>query len=120
MTIPAEVLKMLMSVGQVAAELPPTIEGYREFVTVYRFETNKVIGFEGQYAYLKGFSTAYRILKFRVDESIIEDDIDCCNEDLVGLQCVVVATEAEVISVLAIWKIDPNILRLPKETEVPV
>ena len=120
MTMPSNVQEMLMSIGQVAAELPTTIDGYREFVTVYRFETRKVLGFEAQYPYLMGYSTAYRLLKFRVDEAVIEEDVDVCNEDLIGLQCIVVATEAEATSVLDMWRVDPSILRSAKETDVPV
>jgi hypothetical protein len=120
MTMPSNVQELLMTIGQVAAELPNTIDGYRDFVTVYRFETSKVLGFEGQYPYLVGNSAAYRLLKFRVDESLIEEDVNVCNEDLIGLQCIVVATEAEAATVLDMWSVDPSILRMPKETEVPV
>jgi hypothetical protein len=107
-------------VGQVAAELPPTIDGYREFVTLFRFRTHGVSGFESQYPYLAGAPIAFRLLKFRVDESLIEEDVNCCNEDLAGLQCIVVATEEQAVEILRIWQVNPNDLRLPKETEVPV
>jgi hypothetical protein len=118
--IPVNVHHLLTTVGQVATELPIEIDGYREFVSVFYFSTNAIHGFESQYAYLKGCTTSYRVVKFRVDATLCENDAECCTDDLVGVQSIVVASEVDVENILAIWKVDPHTLRLPRDTDVPL
>lgn len=118
--LPNAVQIALNTIGQVAAELPSQIEGYREFVTVFRFQTDRISGFNAQFPYLSGFPVAFRLMRFRVDAEIIQHDRDCCNEDLVGLQSIHVATEEDVQMVLRIWQISPELLREPRESAVPI
>jgi hypothetical protein len=119
-TLPPKVRDTLTTIGQVAAELPCRIEGYREFVTVFRYQTDRIMGFANQYPYLADCEVAFRVMRFRVDAELIADDRGCCNDDLIGLQCIHVATEGDVLSVLQIWHVSPENLRQPRETEVPV
>jgi len=119
-TLSPTVRDTLTTIGQVAAELPCQIEGYREFVTVFRYQTARIMGFANQFPYLADSDVAYRVMRFRVDAELIENDRDCSNDNLVGLQCIHVATEDEVLNVLRIWHVSPDTLRQPRETEVPV
>lgn len=54
------------------------------------------------------------------DSSIIENDRQCSNDDLIGLQSIYVATEDDVLNVLQMWHDSPDTLRQPRETEIPV
>jgi len=119
-TLPDNIRDTLSGVGQVAAELPCQIDGYREFVTVFKFQPSRVIGFVSQFPYLANCKVAYRLMRFRVDADMIRDDRDCCNSDLIGLQSIHVPTEEDVQSILKIWHVAPEMLRQPKETEVPI
>lgn len=119
-TLPSPVRETLMTIGQVATELPCRIEGHREFVTVFRYQTDRIMGFANQFPYLANCDVAYRVMRFRVDADLIENDRDCSNDDLIGLQSLHVATEEDVLNVLRIWDVSPDALRQPQETEVPV
>lgn len=119
-TIPTTLSEILTTIGQAAVEVECPVEGFREFATVFRCPTDQMIGFEGRFPYLVGNPVVYRLMRFRVDSSIIENDRHCSNEDLVGLQCIYVAAEADVLNVLRIWHVSPENLRQPRETEVPV
>jgi hypothetical protein len=59
-------------------------------------------------------------MRFRVDAELIENDRDCASDDLIGLQCLHVATEDDVLNVLRIWDVPPDTLRQPRETEIPL
>lgn len=118
--LPKTVREILESTGQVAVELPCSIEGYREFVTVFQYRTARIIGFQSQFPYLADCESAYRLMRFRVDATLINDDHDFSNDDLIGLQSIHVATENDVVEILRIWEVSPEILRQPRETEVPI
>lgn len=118
--LPQKVTETLQSVGEVAAELPCDLEGYREFVVVVRFKTDRIFGFASQYPYLADLPIAYRVMRFRVDSQVIENDRDCGNDDLVGLQSLHVPTIDDVQYILRIWQVSPSILRQPNETDVPI
>jgi hypothetical protein len=118
--LPATVREILISLGEVAAELSCQIEGYREFVTIFRFQTAQVVGFQSQFPNLADCEVAFRLMRFRVGADLIRNDYDCCVSDLVGLQSIYVATEEDVLDVLQIWAVSAELLRAPRETEVPI
>lgn len=118
--LPETVQETLATIGQVAAEVACPIEGYREFVTVFRFQTARIWGFQSQFPYLADHEIAYDLMRFRVEARLIAEDHDFWNDDLVGLQSICVATENDVVEILRIWAVPPESLRPPNETEVPV
>lgn len=119
-TFPNELKETLATIGQAAVELEPLVEGYREFVTVFLCPTNQILGFEGRFPYLVGNEIVYRLMRFRVETSLIDRDQHCSNENLIGLQSIYVATEEDALNVLKIWQVLPESLRQPRETEIPV
>lgn len=118
--LPETVREALASTGQVAAELPCPIEGYREFVTVFCFQTAQIMGFPSQFSYLADNEISFRLMRFKVDAELIRDDHDFSSVDLVGLQSIYVATEQDVVEILRIWAVRPELLRQARETEVPI
>ena len=120
MMLPETVRATLASIGQVAAELPCQIDGYREFVSVFRFQTARHWGFQSQFPYLDNCDIAYEVQRYRVDAELIRIDYDFFNGDLVGLQSICVATEHDVVEILRMWAVPPEMLRSPRETEVPL
>ena len=120
MTLPKKLTDILTNVGQAAVEVESCVDGFREFVTLFRCPTDQIIGFEGRFPYLVGNHVVYRLMRFRVNSSIIENDRQCSNEDLIGLQSIYVATQEDVLKILQIWHVSPDTLRQPRDTEVPV
>jgi len=119
-TFPNDLKETLTTIGQAAVELESFVEGYREFVSVFHCPASQIIGFEGRFPYLVGNKIVYRLMRFRVESSLIDRDEHCSNEDLIGLQSIYVATEEDALNILKIWQVLPESLRQPRETEVPV
>ena len=120
MDFPRTLNDILLTIGQAAIELPSHFDGYREFVTVARFETSRMHGFAGQFPHLVQYPIGYRLMRFRVDSSIIRDDRHCCNDDLIGLESIHVGEPEDVMRVLEIWNVQPETLLPPSATAVPV
>jgi len=120
MTFPASLTKTLTTIGQAAAEVKCGVPDYREFVTIYRARTNAIPGFHNQFPYLDGLPIVFRVIRFRVEATLLADDYDFCNEDLVGLQEVYLPSENAVEFVLDIWQVPLESLKPPNQTEVPV
>jgi len=118
--LPDDVLEILLSVGQVAAELPCEFEDCREFVSIFRIDTAAAWGFQRRYPYLADRDVAYRAVRFRVDAERIDRDENVCDEDLCSLQNIYVATEEEVAAILKMWAVSPGAMRRPSETEIPI
>lgn len=118
--LPDTVQETLTTIGQVATELQCQVDGYREFVSVFCFQTGRIMGFASQFPYLADREIAYRLMRFKVDAELIQADHDFCNDDLVGLQTIHVATERDVLEILKMWSVSPELLRQPRETEVPI
>ncbi len=120
MTFPMKLQEMLTTIGQVAVEVESFVEGYREFVTVFRCPTSQILSFDERFPYLRGNEIVYRLMRFRVENSLIENDQHCSNEDLVGLQSLYVPSEETALHILDFWKVPPSTLVPPNQTEVPV
>lgn len=110
----------LIEFGQVAAERPCSIEGYREFVSVYSTPRGAVINCDSRFPYLAGAEIIYRAIRFRVNSDLIENDTDVGPNDLVGLQEVFLPTEDSVAYILSVWKVEIDELLPPKYVDIPV
>jgi hypothetical protein len=119
-TFPEGVRDILADVGQAAFEVETVVNGFREFVTVFRCETNRMTNFDQRFPYLKGESVVYRLMRFRVDTNIIDKDDDCSMEDLIGLQSIYVPSENAAIMILDIWEVPASSLLPPNKTSIPV
>ena len=119
-TFPEGVRDILANVGQAALEVKTVVDGFREFVTVFRCETNRMTNFDQRFPYLYGESVVYRLMRFRVDTNIIDKDSKCSTEDLIGLQSVYVPSENAAIMILDIWKVPASSLLPPNQTSIPV
>ena len=120
MSLPDNVRDILENVGQVAAEVPCSIEGYREFVSVYAGPTERVMTFEERFPYYVGAKTLCRCIRFRVKSLLIEQDADVGSHDLIGLQEIYLPSENDVEFVLRLWKVAVGDLLSPRQVEIPV
>ena len=119
-SFPEGVRGILAHVGQAAIEVESGVNGFREFVTVYRCDTSRMTNFLQRFPYLSGESVVYRLMRFRVDASVIENDSECSMEELIGLQSIYVPSEDAAIMILDIWKVPAASLLPPNQTTIPV
>ena len=120
MALPASLRTLLNEFGQAAVEVPTPIEGYREFVSVYCGRTEDWAVFEMQFPYYAGVEVAYRLVRFRANASLIEQDYNFSMPELAGLQEIYLPSEEAVEFVLALWKVAPESFVAPKLTDIPV
>ena len=120
MAFPANLNAILTTIGQAATEVFCGVPDYREFVSLYRARTERIPGFQNQFPYLADFPVVYRVIRFRVDASLLEDDYDFCNEDLVGMQEIYMPSESGVEFVLDLWKVPLESLMPPSQSKIPV
>lgn len=86
MSLSENIRNTLMEVGQVAAEIPCKIDGYREFVSVVAAPSNQIMNFEACFPYFADALMLYRCFRFRVESELIEQDAHVGPEDLLALQ----------------------------------
>lgn len=110
----------LDNVGQVAAEVDCSIEGYREFISIYVTSRDRIMNCAGKFTYLDGAATIFRAIRFRVNSKLIDDDLNADPGDLIGLQEIFLPSEQDVEFVLSLWEIDMRQLLPPKDVEIPV
>ena len=119
-TITDNIRKILIDIGQVAAEVNCPIDGYREFISVYATPRERVMNFDGRFPYLSETQILYRAIRFRVKSILIEEDADVGPNDLIGLQEIFLPSEEHVEFVMRMWKIPIDTLLSPKQVEIPV
>jgi len=120
MSFPDEIRYILNDLGQVAAEVPCLIDGYREFVSVFATPKDDVVNFAGRFPYFGEATTLYRCIRFRVDYALIDKDADVHTEDLVARQAIFLPSEETVEFVLRLWKVSNGELKSPRHVEIPV
>ncbi len=90
---PAGLRSILAEVGQAAIEVDCGVEGFREFVTVFRCDTARMANFGNRFPYLRSHPVVFRVMRFRVEATLIGNHIDVSMEALVGLQSLYVPSE---------------------------
>jgi hypothetical protein len=119
MALPEKVREILYDVGQVALEVPCQFEGCREFVSVYMAPRDCLAADESFY-YFENCERIFRVIRFRVETSLIEQDLSIGNDALFGLQQICLPSEEAVEFVLNLWQVDPADLLSPRDVEIPV
>ena len=113
--------EILESVGQAAIELTCSIPGHREFATVFMCRRDAVqINTERRFPYLADCELIYRLVRFRVPEEIIDNDVSCAEDELLDLQQIYLPHFESVQYLLDVWKIAPRDFRKPCEVEIPI
>ena len=117
---PVGLRSILAEVGQAAIEVECGVDGFREFVTIFRCDTSRMANFGNRFPYLRGHPVVFRVMRFRVDATLIDNHIDVSMEALVGLQSLYVPSEEMAMGILDVWGVPAASLLPPAQTAIPV
>jgi len=117
---PAGLRSILAEVGQAAIEVECGVDGFREFVTIFRCDTSRMLNFGNRFPYLRGHPVVFRVMRFRVDVTLIDNGTECLTDDLVGLQSLYVPSEEMAMGILDVWGVPAASLLPPAQTAIPV
>ena len=117
---PAGLRSILAEVGQAAIEVDCGVEGFREFVTVFRCDTARMANFGNRFPYLRSHPVVFRVMRFRVEATLIGNHIYVSMEALVGLQSLYVPSEEVAMGILDVWGVPAASLVSPAQTAIPV
>ncbi len=120
MAIPDQVLDLLRSISQVAAEVTGSDDDVRAFVTVFRFRPEHVLGAADRCAYLGRREYLYRARRFEVSREILDGGYDVHEENLWDSQNIVLPDEVALEFVLRLWAGELEMLVEPQLTDVPI
>ena len=73
---PAGLRSILAEVGQAAIEVDCGVEGFREFVTVFRCDTARMGNFGNRFPYMRSHPVVFRVMRFRVEATLIDNHIE--------------------------------------------
>ncbi len=113
-------LDMLAASLQLAAETECKIDGYREFVSIYSLPRSAVMNADARFPYFSNAIYHYRLIRFRVSSSVIENGENAGPEDLADHQEIILPNLDAVVYILDLWQVPCQSLRSPRDVEIPV
>lgn len=120
MSFTQDQIAVLEDIGQLAADLPCCHENMHEFISIFVVKKHESATFELSFPYYREFSQVYRVVRFRVRSHFVEDDIHVGPDDLLGIQSIYVPSLEDVEIILRLWKLSPDILTRPADTNIPI
>ncbi len=117
--LPDSLRQILERIGQAACELPTTVEGQAEFVSVSKARISIVPNAANRFPWLRS-GDIYHISRYRVRESDLADDVNICEQSLFDHQKIYVGTEQQAQFILELWLDDLSKLIEPSKSRVPL
>jgi hypothetical protein len=76
--------------------------------------------FGNRFPYLRSRPVVFRVMRFRVEATLIDNHIDVSMEALVGLQSLYVPSEEMAMGILDVWGVPAVSLVPPGQTAIPL